>query len=145
MPADQKPDRDLAFHADPLPGLVDGGVRLVVTILGIIVILVGLWLAIKIFGAIYSAATGPEAFAPTIKQWTEAVGGEKLKLTYTGGELQLAPVLAILFLGGSGFLLTWLAMGIMLTGAKIIAWTSGEREAIKRILQQAFPPTGRRP
>jgi len=34
--------------------------------------------------------------------------------------------------------LAWVAIAIMLTGAKIVSWTSSEKEAIKRILKYTF-------
>jgi hypothetical protein len=143
MPTDESTDR--GQQADPFSGIVDGGLRVVATMLGFVVILVGLWMVLKIFGAVYDGVTAPQGLAPTFAAWTETVGGDKLKLTVNGSEIHLAPVLAAAMLGGGSLVLAWLSMGVMLTGGKIISWTSGDREAVKRILQHAFGPEGRKP
>jgi hypothetical protein len=143
MPPEESTDR--ASQPDPLTGIVDGGLRVVATMLGFVVILVGLWMVLKIFGAVFEGVTAPQGMAPTFAGWVETVGGDKLKLTINGSEIHLAPVLATVMIGGGALVLAWLSMGVMLTGAKIISWTSGDREAIKRILQHAFGPEGRRP
>ena len=49
----------------------------------------------------------------------------------------IIPVYAV-ELGAGGFLLAWIAMGIMLTGAKIVSWTTSDREAILKILNHVF-------
>ena len=124
--------------SDSFSSVLETGSRVVATFLGIVVILVGLWSALKVFGALYQGLTGPQGFAKTFDGWAKVVGGEKLNLTVNGITIPLAPVLAVIVLGGGAFLLTWLAMGIMLTGAKIISWTSGDREAVKRILEHSL-------
>lgn len=124
--------------ADSFNSVLETGSRVVATFLGMIVILVGLWSALKVFGALYQGVTGPQGFSKTFEGWVKVVGGEKLNVQINGNTIPLAPVLAVMLLGGGAFLLTWLAMGIMLTGAKIISWTSGDREAVKRVLEHAL-------
>lgn len=112
--------------------------RLAASAVGIVTIVVGLWFAIKLFGAIAEGLQSPEAYRDSIQQWTALVGGEGLKVKLGEQEFALGPVIALAAIGLGLVLLTWLSLGIMLTGAKIVSWSSGEREAVKRILQQAF-------
>ena len=121
----------------------EGGGRFVATCLGLVVILVGLWTTLKVFGALYDGLRAPQESSELFRQWADTVGGEKLTLDVNGNKLAMAPFLAVTVIGGGTFLLCWLAMGIMLAGAKIVSWASGDREAIKTILRHAFGP-GRR-
>ena len=61
-------------------------------------------------------------------------------MTIEGRAVPLARVIAVIVLGGGSLLLAWLALGIMLTGAKIVSWTAGDREAVKKILTHVFGP-----
>ena len=116
----------------------DAAMRLAASAVGIATILVGLWFAIKLFGAIAAGLQSPEAYRDSIQQWTTLVGGEGLKVKIGEQEFALAPVIALAAIGLGLILLTWLSLGVMLTGAKIVSFSSGEREAVKRILQQAL-------
>jgi len=116
----------------------DAAMRLVASAVGIATLLVGLWFAIKLFGAIAEGLQSPEAYRDSIQQWTTLVGGEGLKVKIGEQEFALAPVIALAAIGLGLILLTWLSLGVMLTGAKIVSFSSGEREAVKRILQQAL-------
>lgn len=116
----------------------DAAMRLAASAVGIAAILVGLWFAIKLFGAIAEGLQSPEAYRESIQQWTTLVGGEGLKVKVGEQEFALAPAIALAAIGMGLVLLTWLSLGVMLTGARIVSWSSGEREAVKRILQEAL-------
>jgi hypothetical protein len=122
------------------PFSLEGGGRLAATCLGIVVILVGLWATLKVFGALYEGVRSPQESAELFRQWGDTVGGEKLTIDVNGNKLALAPFLAVSVIGGGTFLLCWLALGMMVAGAKIISWASGDREAIKKILRHALGP-----
>jgi len=114
--------------------------RLFATGLGIIAILIGLWCSTKLFYSIYDILTGPEGFEGVVQKWAEAVGGDDLTIQIEETRIPTANLAAVLVLGAGGFLLAWLAIAIMLTGAKIVSWTSSEREAVKRILEHVLGP-----
>ena len=116
----------------------DAVVRLAASAVGIVTILIGLWLAIKLFGAIAEGVQSPEAYRDTIQQWTALVGGDALKIKAGEQEFALGPIVALAAVGLGLVLLTWLSLGVMLTGAKIVSYNSGDREAVKRILQHAL-------
>ena len=119
--------------------------RLCASAVGIVTILIGLWLALTLFGMIAEGLRTPEAFTETWKQWAAVVGGDGLKLKVGEQEVAFAPAASVAAVGMGLSLLTWLSLGVMLTGAKIVAWASGEREAVKRVLRYAFGPTAKRP
>lgn len=125
--------------------MLESGVRMLASLLGIVIIIVGLFLTLKTFSLLYDGLTDPNGFAPILQQLRDAIGGDKAKIQVNGQELQLAPMLAVFTLGTGMFVLTWLSLGVMLTGAKIISWMSGEREAIKRILRHSLGPGRSRP
>ena len=114
--------------------------RACANVVGIIAVVSGLWLAIDLFGAIYRGLNSPENVRPLLDHWAETLGGGKLTVKVADQSYPLASLLAVIVVGAGCCVLTWLAMGVMLTGAKIITWTSGDREAIRRILQHALGP-----
>lgn len=122
----------------------DVALRLCASVVGIVTILIGLWLALKLFGAVAEGLRSPDAFSETWKQWAAVVGGDGLKLKIGEEEVAFAPAASVAAVGMGLCLLTWLSLGVMLTGAKIVAWASGEREAVKRVLQHALGGKSRR-
>lgn len=114
--------------------------RLCANVVGVVAVVAGLWLAVELFGAIYRNLSAPESAGPLVKQWAETLGGDKLTVKVADQSYPLATMAATIVLGTGSCLLTWLSLGIMLAGAKIISMTSGDREAIRRILQHALGP-----
>lgn len=119
--------------------------RVVGAALGVVVIVVGLTYAMRMFGVVYGHLQSPEGVDPLLRKWAVAVGGEKLTLRLGEASYHGANVLAVMVLGGGTFILTWIAMGLMLTGAKILAWTTGDLAAVKRVLRHAFGREGKPP
>ena len=112
--------------------------RLAATVLGLIVIVVGLVYAAKIFVSIYDTLWAPETLKAPLAKWADAVGGEDLDVELEGQTYHAARGLAVLVVVVFNLILAWISMGIMLTGAKIVSWTSSEREAVKKILKHAL-------
>ncbi len=127
-----------SMDADYVGFSLDAAVRLIATLTGILTILLGLWLAVKLFGAIAHGVQSPDAYKDTFQQWTAVLGGDQLKIKLGEQEIAVGPALAVGAVGMGLSLLTWLTLGIMLTGAKVVSWTSGDREAVKRVLQHAL-------
>jgi hypothetical protein len=136
-PGDQ-PGPSFAGAMEALP-------RLCANVVGMAAILAGLWLALDLFNAIYHGLNTPENVRPLLQQWAETLGGDKLTIKVADSSYPLASLVATIVVGAGCCLLTWLALGMMLAGAKIISFTSSDREAIRRILQHAFGPSGRKP
>lgn len=112
--------------------------RVIATLIGVIAIVVGFFFATRLCGAIYSGLAKPEKFNSAIDKWERTLGGEELDLVVEGKNYPLARPLAIALLGGGMFVLVWIIMGIMITGAKIVSVTASDKEAVKKILRHAF-------
>ncbi len=114
---------------------------LIASIVGIVIILYGFKFCIDIFTLIYGAFTEPKQIAAILDQWAQTPALKSLTFTLGKQTFALAHLFAIIIGGGCALLLAWLAIAMMQTGAKIVSWTTGEREAIKKILQNAFGPS----
>lgn len=136
-PHDDQPSLSFASSLELLP-------RLCANVVGVVAVVAGLWLAIDLFNAIYHGLNAPENVRPLLEQWATTLGGEKLTIKVADQKYPLASLSATIVVGAGCCVLTWLAIGVMLTGAKIISWTSSDREAIRRILQYALGPAGRK-
>lgn len=115
-------------------------VRAVGAILGVIAIAIGLVYATRIFALVFAALHSPEAFQAHLDKWVTAVGGGELDVAIGGTTYHGARIIAIMVLGGGAFILMWISMGIILAGAKTVSWTLSDREAVKKVLAQAFGP-----
>jgi hypothetical protein len=135
-------DISLPEERQPVAGLWETLPKACANLVGVVAVVTGLWLAIDLFGAIYRGLNSPENVRPLLEHWADTLGGEKLTVQVADQRYPLASLVATVVVGAGCCVLTWLAMGVMLTGAKIISWTSSDREAIRRILQQALG-TGR--
>ena len=114
--------------------------RLCANVVGIIAVVAGLWLAMDLFGAIYRGLNSPDNTRPILQKWAETLGGDKLTVKVDDQSYPLASLAAAIVVGAGCVLLTWLSLGVMLAGAKIISMTTGDREAIRRLLQHALGP-----
>lgn len=112
--------------------------RAVCAVLGIIAIVIGLVYAVRVFGWVHTALLNPSGFQERLVLWSAAVGGEKLDVVTGDTVYHAANFMAILVLGGGTVILAWIAMGLIVGGGKIVAWTVSERDAIRRILVQAL-------
>lgn len=113
-------------------------IRAAAAILGIIAIIMGLVYVTRIFGLILGVLNAPGNFDALLAQWIKAVGGEQLDVVVAGTTLHCANIVAIMVLGGGATILAWISMGLILAGAKIVSWTLGDREAVKKMLASAF-------
>lgn len=124
------------------PEALSSVARLMAMGLGIIAIVIGLYCSAKVFFGIHDVLTNPEGFQAIYQQWVEAVGGEELSVQIDDDQFPVANLVAILVLGLGSLALAWIAIGIMITGARIVSWTSSDREAIKKILRHTFGSGG---
>ena len=119
-------------------------IRAIAAILGVIAIGVGLFYATRIFGLVSHALNNPEAFQATLDKWVIAVGAKDLDIAVQGATvIHGARPFALATLGGGAFILSWIAIGITMAGAKIVYWTLSDREAVRQILTTAFGPSRR--
>jgi len=112
--------------------------RLVGALVGLVTMIIGLVLAFRVFGLIYTALQAPDGIAGLLHKWMEILDAERLTIRFGKEGFIAGKVVVILLLGGGAVVLAWIAMGIMLAGAKIVSLTSGDLQAIKRILKHTF-------
>jgi len=125
------------FDMDSLLSLM----RIIATGLGVITIVIGLFYLTRIFAMVYEGLHAPNSFEIVFARWADAVGGRSMDLVINGNTVPCANILAIAVLGGGMLMLCWITMGVIFTGAKIVSWTAGDRDSIRRILTHAFGPT----
>jgi hypothetical protein len=112
--------------------------RIAATMLGIVMIIIGVAYLLRLVGAVVTNVRNPDEMSALVAHWTELIGEEALDIRFGASHIQGARVLSIIILGGAAVVLGWLSLGITLAGAKIISWTSGDREAIKKILRYSL-------
>ena len=134
----QEPDRQNMVATNPMETLHSLS-RLLATLVGIVLIILGSVYAVKLFEAIYASIRNPAQMTGLVDHWTAMVGGEDaIDIKFADTHVKGARVLAIIIVGAAAVLLAWLSLGITLAGARIISWTAGDRQAVKKILKAAF-------
>jgi hypothetical protein len=108
--------------------------------MGLITMATGLVYAVKIFTLILGALKSPEGVQVLIAQWAVALGGDQLNIALTDSTLPGAKLLAVSSLGMLVAILSWISVALITTGGKILSWTLGDKEAIRKILAYAFGP-----
>ncbi len=114
--------------------------RLIASAIGVVIIIIGAVYAMKMFYAIYHGVKNPQYVEALIEQWMQILGKESESITIQSLDLtfNLGRVTAVVILGGTAYILASIAISLMSVGAKIVSWTSGDREAVKRILTYTF-------
>ncbi len=113
-------------------------IRAAAAILGVLIMIIGVVYVTRIFAWIFGVLHDPDSFGANLNQWVAAVGGAQLDFVAPGITYHSANMVAIMVLGGGVVILAWISIGLVMVGAKIVSWTLGDREAIKKILADAF-------
>jgi hypothetical protein len=126
------------MEAAPPAALAGAALRGMASLLGLVVIVIGLYFSVRTFLIIRDTVRDPTGAQETFAQWNEALGGDKLEIRFEGDLVPLAPILGLVAVGGGCVLMCWLSLGIMVAGAKIISWSTGDREAVRQILREVL-------
>jgi len=113
-------------------------ISLAATCVGLAVIIIGLKYAMDIFQLIFTILKSPAYLTEPIHQMAESIGGSAFDLRLEGRTVPLANIMALMVYSCGALLSAWLTMALMHTGAKIVSLTSGDRSAVKKLLQSAF-------
>ena len=125
----EQTERDHSFTMQTLLQLI----RAAGAVLGIIVIIIGVVYATRIFSMVSTALQNPEAFESMLKQWVEAVGGEHLDFVVPEvTTYHVANLVAIAVLGVGTVILGWISIGLIAVGAKVLSWSLNDRIPTKR-------------
>lgn len=124
------------------------GVRLVIAFIGLICMIIGIMMIIKVFNLFYAFLAGPSTLAATFDAWAKALGGNELAVDINGKSHPLARVLTVVILCVGSVFLTYLSTGVMTTGAKMIHHVSDELLKVRQALLSPpadYPPAEERP
>jgi hypothetical protein len=117
------------------------GFRVMGALLGIIAMITGLVYTSKLFTMVLYVLKTPDAAHSIFKNWATALGDNQLILTVQGDSFDMTLIATLLIVGTGALLLTYIALTLITTGAKILSWTLGDKEAIKKILTSTFGTT----
>lgn len=114
------------------------GLRAAGAVIGLLTIGIGLTYTLKLLALILNALKNPEKVEQLLSLWKDALGGEQLDIYILDVSVHGAPLLAIAVMGGLTLLLPKISIALISAGAKILSSTLGDKEAIKKILNEAF-------
>lgn len=112
--------------------------NLLITFVGLLMVVIGFYLSIKIFFKIFDTLLYPEHIREILSAWSQTLEWSALEFDLQGKKLSFGKSFALAALTIGAFLLVSIALAIVRTGARIIAFATEEREAIKDILQYSF-------
>lgn len=113
-------------------------ISLIATCIGLLVIIIGLKYAVEVLQLIFGILNSPASLTTPIQQLAASFGGSIFDLKLTDRTIPLANILALMVYGCGALLCAFLTLGVMHTGARIVALTAGDRDAVKQLLQSAF-------
>jgi hypothetical protein len=113
-------------------------VSLIATCLGLAIIIIGLRYAVEVFQLVFTILESPAYLTGVIQEMARSIGGQAFDLVLDGRAVPLANIMALTVYCCGAFLIAWLTLGLMHTGAKIVSLTAGDRSAVKHLLQSAF-------
>lgn len=113
-------------------------ISLIATCIGLVVIVIGLKYAMDIFQLIFTILKSPTYLTDPIRQMADIMAGSAFDQKWEGRSVFIANILALIVYCCGILLCAWLTLALMHTGAKIVALTAGDRNAVKNLLQNAF-------
>lgn len=131
----------------PVWAMIVLGTRLLGALIGVVAMLVGIFMAIKVFSGIYTALTGPAALSRAFDEWARALGGNNaLEVVYRNQQYPVTRLLTLLILGVGSIVLAHLSLTVMVSGMKLITMASGELKELREALKPDAPePAPARP
>jgi len=127
-------DMDLGSMTQSLSELV----RIAGTFVGIIILVAGLVCMVMVIGAFRDALANPQGLEGAVEQWADLIQAEDVVFVFGENETHAGRFLATLMMGICALVLARLCIALMTSGAKVISITSGDKEAVKRVLKEAF-------
>ena len=128
-------DMDLGSMTHSLAELV----RIAGTFVGIVILIAGFVCVIMVIGAFRDALANPQGLEGALMEWFNLIDGSSLTFDFGGEkETDAGRLLAMITMGICALVLARLCLALMTSGAKVIQITSGDKEAVKRVLKEAF-------
>lgn len=121
--------------------MLRAGFRAVAALLGVVLILTGVYFAVELFSLGYAAVSEPDRFRTVIDRWAEFIGGEQEEFVFNP-QFKVSPrVFAFFALGGWAVFMIWLCQMVITSGARIVYWMGTDANAIRRVLGHIFGPS----
>lgn len=125
-------------NSTPFVEILKSFVSLIATLVGLVIIGIGLKYAIQVFDIIFAIIQSPATMTEPIKEMGLSLGGEVFDIKLADRSIPLANLMGLAVYCGGILLCAWLTLALMQAGAKIVSMTAGDRGAVKKILQTAF-------
>jgi hypothetical protein len=125
----------------PVVETIKGIVSLAATCIGLAIIIIGLKYTMEIFQLVFTILKSPAYLTGVIHEMAQSIGGSAFDLKLDGRAVPLANIMALTVYCCGAFLVAWLTLALMHTGAKIVSLTAGDRSAVKQLLQSVFSRT----
>jgi hypothetical protein len=107
-------------------------------VVGVIAMVVGLVYAAKMLKLLLEALSAAAEGTHPVMSLAEMLGGPELVWPTEFGAVPLAVPFAIVLLVAALVVVGWLSLGLILTGAKVLTFCLGDREAMKELLAYAL-------
>lgn len=134
-----------AFQGTDVPTLahvLQPALRFGGAIVGFATLITGLVYLVSLLGTVIGVLKDPSGIEGAIQKWYETIGAENFRYFIDDNEVDVGRLVTVGVLGIGVLVLFSVCLTIMKTGAKIIEWTMGDKEAIKRILRDVLPSRG---
>lgn len=135
--------------ADPAANLIPSSSsvsKVLSTLFGIGLMIVGAWYILWLIGRIWWGMAHPLEAQTIVSQWAEVLGAEELKITIPSMQegqptqtLGIGKLAAGAGLGIAHLAMAYLAALLINAGSRVLTYASSDREAIKRLIREAFP------
>jgi len=112
-------------------------VRIAGGLTGVIAMVIGLVYAAKMLKLLFMMLTAPEGGRPVL-MLAEMFGGAEFVVPSATGAIPLAVPLAVFLLVLALLVMGRLALGLIMTGAKVLAFCLTDRESMKELLVYAL-------
>lgn len=117
------------------------GFRVFAALMGLVMIVMGVYFAVELFSLGYAAVTNPERFSTLIDQWSKYIGGEEKDFVFNPQFKVSARLFALLGLGVWAIFMIKLCQMVITSGARIVYWMGTDANAIRRVLGHIFGPS----
>lgn len=135
--------------AEPAPSLMPTSssiTKVLSTVLGLGLMVVGTWYILWLIGRIWWGMGHPLEAQQIVEQWAQVLGADEMKLSIPAMNDQQGPqtigmgkLAAGVALGMGHLAMAYMASMLIAAGSRVVTYASSDREAIKRLIQEAFP------
>jgi hypothetical protein len=113
--------------------------RVLGALTGLITCIIGVVYATRVFSLIYKGLNNPEAVGSYISRWRVAIGDSlHLQVVISNEIYEVTELVVVAVTGIAVWMLIWISIQLIITGAKVISLCLDDKQAIKRIFKEAL-------